>query len=78
MPHVEPVLRLFKRISRPSATTHLSGGLRGTIGRTGRREDAAGPLVMAADVALVVPVLASHPIHRSARTPGVASGSMEV
>ncbi len=35
------------------------------------------PLVMATDVALVVPVLASHAIHGSARTPGVASGSME-
>lgn len=33
------------------------------------------PLAMAADVALVVPVLAIQEIHRSPRTPGIASGS---
>lgn len=55
----------LKRICWPGATNSLVGRLRGTVGRTGGRLDhAAGPLAMAAEVALVVPVLASHEIHR--------------
>lgn len=60
---------------RPLTCQEASGEL--SVALAGGRTQRA-PLVMAADVALVVPVLASHPIHRSARTAGVASGSMEV
>lgn len=57
--------RPLKRICWPGATTHLSGGLRGTVCRTVRRWIAQRvPLTMVADVALVVPVLASQEIHR--------------
>lgn len=67
--------RPLKRICWPGATTHLSGGLRGTVCRTVRRWIAQRvPLTMVADVALCArprqPGDSSTP-----RTSGIASGS---